>query len=1014
MTPSAIPSPPGGTNLIKQEPVKEERSENSLWDVPAENPTTRRITKTEDIDNPEAILNIVKEEAFDTSKFLDELPVLMQGIQSTGSFCLTNTTEFVINPGLEVTGVGQIGLPLSPDAAEAIASVGTPLPPHDGLSDHSHAAATHELRPEQLGFRNSKWEVQMGMIVTEVLKGFGLSSDLDDVKVELDQCLLSKEGAFSLPKPDRGEVAGKFGTLALFLPSRHVGGDITYSTITETKVFALRDAEFDFSYAAWASFTTYEEKPISSGHRLVLVYNLIHEASQTCLLERKSQFAELQKCLESWARWAERKTSSLDTDSPLLPSQWPTHVLPLNSPGEAGDGLPVILYQLDGSNLDDYAVRWAEIQGPNQVLLAEMQRVCDVSNCRAYLGSLVIRQYLTDHGQVDGNRRLVRSVDFTCNLVHGPDGKIVVDQLKINPRMCASTLSLPQEPTYEERRGSLTIQTYYRTVTVIIPNAFYFPLLLEALQRSHVQVKLLLEELSRAYRASPADPKLRSQTNELCQLILADPIWSKRYPEEVARLGLEMDDATIVKQCLDILEEKVENLAKDFGKAITIRGVDHMRPVLDHIWTLRSSSAVGHLSMLEQMRSPWSEISRSGNYSFEQALTWYKATRDMLFTRLEERTMLQHADGKLLARTVPCFDKIFTKTRVVAMVGKNVRSPGFSVSFVTSLFGNYDKANCLDLDKILPVYRGLIPDVLKEFEIMAHRPAPRPFIYIPPRSWKAEDFVRPHSVVRLIDQCLRIDQDVSGLLDKIEKQVNYRLNGSSTGVFSQFVCQFVTSSADVLQRRLQNQPPTDTNNVQHQWSGLIFRLLESCLLRCTGGPYPTSHTDWSQHLPGEDCCFDCEDLRRFVQDPYKQTEEFRIAQGRRSHLQARLPKTFVCETIRDGSPHVLRVIKTEAGFIHAIDFWKEGAKIGRDRLELIAKRCPLKDVIGEERYKELEVYVTKPNALATNSTPVSNQAMTALNPIDANRRSRDGPRSPTSAPTPTIPQKRSYLKLEDD
>ncbi|KAL4904071.1 hypothetical protein BDW74DRAFT_179162 [Aspergillus multicolor] len=52
--PPATPSLPAGEDYVKDEPVKEERGENSLWDVPAESATTGQVTNTDDIDDAAA------------------------------------------------------------------------------------------------------------------------------------------------------------------------------------------------------------------------------------------------------------------------------------------------------------------------------------------------------------------------------------------------------------------------------------------------------------------------------------------------------------------------------------------------------------------------------------------------------------------------------------------------------------------------------------------------------------------------------------------------------------------------------------------------------------------------------------------------------------------------------------------------------------------------------------------------------------------------------------------------
>ena len=67
-----------------------------------------------------------------------------------------------------------------------------------------------------------------------------------------------------------------FGTLAVCLTSAHQGDDLRLTHRGEDFEFRTSlFSDFDMSYAAWYSDVLHEVQPITSGYRLVLIYNLI-------------------------------------------------------------------------------------------------------------------------------------------------------------------------------------------------------------------------------------------------------------------------------------------------------------------------------------------------------------------------------------------------------------------------------------------------------------------------------------------------------------------------------------------------------------------------------------------------------------------------------------------------------------------------------------------------------------------------------------------------------------------
>lgn len=100
------------------------------------------------------------------------------------------------------------------------------------------------------------------------------------------------------------------GTLVISLPSKHEGGKVHLSHSNKRHVFATSEfSSFDLTALAWYSDVTHEIKPLSSGYRLVITYNLIQQPgsapSAGAFIEQQTQ---LQTLLQNWASTLQSKT----------------------------------------------------------------------------------------------------------------------------------------------------------------------------------------------------------------------------------------------------------------------------------------------------------------------------------------------------------------------------------------------------------------------------------------------------------------------------------------------------------------------------------------------------------------------------------------------------------------------------------------------------------------------------------------------------------------------------------
>lgn len=209
----------------------------------------------------------------------EDLLISLSQFCGLGAFAYGNTITAPANPGLFIEGHGNVGLPLSKNDANVIISKSKQSPYGKGARTIVDTAVrkSFELNPSQFALQNLKWEEEtIKELLGKVYLELNLSCGLENVKAELYKLLLYQEGAFFKPHKDSEKAPGMFGTLVVCLSSEHQGGNLVLTHRGEKYEFKTSPhSKFAMSYGAWYSDVLHEVKPVTSGYRLVLTYNLI-------------------------------------------------------------------------------------------------------------------------------------------------------------------------------------------------------------------------------------------------------------------------------------------------------------------------------------------------------------------------------------------------------------------------------------------------------------------------------------------------------------------------------------------------------------------------------------------------------------------------------------------------------------------------------------------------------------------------------------------------------------------
>jgi hypothetical protein len=232
---------------------------------------------------------------------VDQLLQTLENIKGNGYFVASGNKDF-IPMGLEIKGVDEISFPIAANQAKAMIKVAHKAPFGKGSQTivDENVRSAWEIDASKISFKNKKWAACLEDMLKEVKVGLGL--DDKNVSANLYKLLIYEQGDFFLPHKDSEKEAGMFGTLIVGLPSKHSGGPLHIRFNKQEQIidFSDSDNEYKFPFTAFYADCEHEVKPLESGYRICLVYNLIQKKGEEKIrIEDTSQYIEqLSKQLE--------------------------------------------------------------------------------------------------------------------------------------------------------------------------------------------------------------------------------------------------------------------------------------------------------------------------------------------------------------------------------------------------------------------------------------------------------------------------------------------------------------------------------------------------------------------------------------------------------------------------------------------------------------------------------------------------------------------------------------------
>lgn len=229
---------------------------------------------------------------------------ILNSIEGNGSYEHSGVNAFV-SPGLQVKGVGELALPAQAIQIKELIKAAHQAPYGQGSQTITNTAVRNswEINADQLAFKNPAWADFLDKILGKVQKGLDL--EVQTIAASLYKLLIYEKGGFFLPHKDSEKEKGMFGTLIVGLPSTYTGGEVVVRFGGEEEVFDLAVAASNYKMPHLAFFADceHEIKPVRSGYRLSLVYNLVQKDGGVRIgsPEFSSQSARLTNLLSTWS-----------------------------------------------------------------------------------------------------------------------------------------------------------------------------------------------------------------------------------------------------------------------------------------------------------------------------------------------------------------------------------------------------------------------------------------------------------------------------------------------------------------------------------------------------------------------------------------------------------------------------------------------------------------------------------------------------------------------------------------
>ena len=249
----------------------------------------------------------------------DELLKALDTVDRPSVVCTSGDIPLTM-PGLNINGLGMLSFPLNKTQARKLIKLCHQAPYGKGTETlvDIDVRRTWELDPDRFQLTNPKWQALIEEIVVNVQEKLGLEKS--KLTAHLYKLLIYEKGGFFLPHRDGEKLDRMVATLVIVLPSVHEGGElILYHDGWQYEIpFPGAASGYELSYAAFYADCQHEVKPLQSGYRLCLTYNvtLAKQRSKKGIKAPvyTTTIASIGRLLGNWCRNGDRQRLAIILD----------------------------------------------------------------------------------------------------------------------------------------------------------------------------------------------------------------------------------------------------------------------------------------------------------------------------------------------------------------------------------------------------------------------------------------------------------------------------------------------------------------------------------------------------------------------------------------------------------------------------------------------------------------------------------------------------------------------------
>ncbi|KAJ9616980.1 hypothetical protein H2200_000701 [Cladophialophora chaetospira] len=972
--------------------------------------------------------------------------------QNTGLYLSDHDAQ---NPGLCLNDHGAIDLPLSKSAAESIISKSKQSPFGKGSETLVDTAIrkSWELDQSQFELCNPKWTLTLNKITNDVYEGLLLDVGLENIDVHLYKLLLYEEGAFFKPHKDSEKVPGMFGTLAICLPCSHDGGELILNFNGETKsIETASTSDSSISYAAWYADVLHEVKPVTSGYRLVLTYNLVRlHISDEGLETPPTPLDDKDDLLVTLTKYSDEFQYS-ETSFPNF-----------------------LVYRLE-HQYTQASLRAELLKGGDLGRIQCLQQVADELGFELYLATMEKEITKTDDQYANREWQMEHAFDeydsedeggwsedeeeydeeeitrsITLQYVVGMNGTRVDDPTE----RCSRGVDVEEEnivvlgdededePDDEEHSGhtgneGCTATFWYRdTVVVIVPPSSRIDFLYKCDSRN-VRISAWLKELR---QKAETDSLAKSDLANLLLLVL-DKKNNYRYSsqEEEYKPILTQEAIASALQCerLDLYDKLVQDAVEPmFSEAFQLLGRalgGKNRAEIEQ----RIEAAFNVIGTLSQKNKALTSVNTGffSTLSPEQIVpdehrVWHQQILVKPAMSATSNQKLSKADGASLADIVAAWTAKAVEEQIIPAILncgtacktafanglQKIEDSDYKIPEITGK----TSLSC-ESEGLTNLTKTVYAAVWESFELASLPKAQESNTNTAQSGYRQYGTVPRATPVLKPEDHLLDGNDLTMLLnrsrsldvakeDVVRSILRHAVDTAGSDACDHTLLPFLKSVCEQKVECLKLDPASGKASEENM--SLVTAILLRFVLAWVGTE-PTATRSWSQATGAGGCggaytrgtsytsyCSDCSSVNQFLMDPNRQVGQFPVGKKRRDHLDRYYtvqPKgNYSVTTLRGSNPNIWQVTKNPSGAQIAHDNWKKRTALAKEKIIELLRTGRFSPYILESAAAAVAALdIAKLIEIGLQSGPKSATALQPLQPSQGNTRHTAGSKRPAA------------------